>query len=348
MEKLKMSGDIYHFETTRANLPAALRLAAKILQEPSFPESEFEQLRREALVNLEANRNDPHALAEQEIGRHFNRYPAGDWRAFESIDEQIAAIKALKLDDIKAFHRNFYGASNGEMAIIGDFDTAAVAKALEQTLANWKSAAPYARITREYADVAAIRKNVDAPDKENGFYSAHMNLDLGDSDADYPALTLANYIFGGGAGLDSRLMDRIRKQDGLSYGGQSSLEAGLIDRAGGFSIEAIAAPQNLAKLDTAVREELMRVLKNGFSAEEVARAKSGLLQQRMQTRAQDRALAYGWMTYVYLGRTFAWSKAYEDKISALSAEQVSAAFRKAIDPGKLSVVMVGDAAKEKP
>jgi len=348
MEKLKMSGDIYHFQTTRANLPAALRLAAKILKEPSFPEVEFEQLRRQLLVELEASRNDPRVLAEQEIGKHFDQYPRGDWRAFESLEQQIADLKAVKLDDIKAFYREFYGASHGELAIVGDFDAAAAAGVVEEALGNWKSAAPYARMTREYADIAALHKNIDTPDKENGFYSARLNLDLSDNHADYPALSLANYIFGGGAGLDSRLMSRIRNRDGLSYGGESALEPGLIDRAGSFDIEAIAAPQNLAKLDAAVREEIAAALKNGFTAEEVARAKSGLLQQRMQTRAQDAALAYGWVTYQYLGRTFAWSKAYEDRISALTPEQVSAAFRKAIDPARLSVVIAGDASKAGP
>jgi zinc protease len=140
-------------------------------------------------------------------------------------------------------------------------------------------------------------------------------------------------------------MTRIRKKDGLSYGGESSLEAGSVDRAGSFTIGAIAAPQNLKKLDVAVREELLRVLKSGFSAEEVARAKSGMLQTRTQTRAQDGALAFGWATYLHLGRTYAWSKAYEDKVKALSAEQVSAAFRKAIDLAKLTVVIAGDAKK---
>ncbi|MFI4941144.1 MAG: M16 family metallopeptidase [Burkholderiales bacterium] len=348
MEKLKMTGDMFHFETTQANLPAALRLASKILTEPSFPDAEFEQLRKQTLVALESTRNDPHALAEQEIGQHFNHYQKGDWRAAETLDENIAEVKSAKLADIKAFYRDFYGASNGELAIVGDFDAPAIVKVLDETLANWKSAAPYARITRSYADIGPLHKNIDTPDKENGFYTAHMNLNLADTDADYPALALANYIFGGGAGLDSRLMERIRKKDGLSYGGSSSLEAGVIDRAGSFSISAIAAPQNLAKLDTAVREELVRVLNTGFSAEEVARAKSGLMQQRMQTRAQDGALARGWVSYLYLGRTYAWSKEYEDKINALSAEQVSAAFRRAIDPARLTVVIAGDAGKAHP
>jgi zinc protease len=347
-EKLKIAGDPYHFQTTRTNLPAALRLVAKVLREPSFSESEFEQMRAQMLVNVESTRNDPHVLAEQEIGKHFNQYPTGDWRNIQTIDEQIAEIKAAKLDDVKAFYREFYGASHGELAIVGDFDEPAIAKVLEETLADWNSAAAYSVIKRSYADIAPTHKTIDASDKENGFYSARVNLDLADDDPDYPALTLANYIFGGGAGLDSRLMTRIRKQDGLSYGGESSLEPGSVDRAGNFSISAIAAPQNLAKLAAAVREELLRAVKNGFTAEEVARAKSGMLQQRTQTRAQDGALAYGWTTYLYLGRTYAWSKAYEDKVSALSAAQVSAAFRKAIDPAKMTVVIAGDARKAAP
>ena len=88
-------------------------------------------------------------------------------------------------------------------------------------------------------------------------------------------------------------------------------------------------------------------MKDGFSAEELARAKSGLLQQRMQTRAQDGALAQGWNNYVYLGRTFAWSKEFEDKIAALTIDQVNAAFRKVIDPAKMTVVVAGDNAKMK-
>jgi len=347
-EKLKIAGDLYHFQTTRSNLAAALRLVAKILREPSFPEAEFEQMRSQMLVTLESTRSDPHVLVEQEIGAHFNQYPLGDWRANQTLDEQIAEVKAAKLDDIKAFYKEFYGTSHGELAIVGDFDEPAIVRVLDETLTNWNSAAAYSIVKRSYADIAPMHKNIDARDKENGFYTARVNLDLADDDADYPALTLANYIFGGGAGLDSRLMTRIRKKDGLSYGGESSLEAGLVDRAGSFSIGAIAAPQNLAKLDAAVREELQRTLKNGFTADEVARAKSGMLQQRTQTRAQDGALAYGWTTYLYLGRTYAWSKAYEDKISALSAEQVSAAFRKAIDPAKLTVVIAGDAKKAAP
>ena len=344
--KLKISGGPFRFETTRANLVESLRLIAHVLQEPAFPASEFEQLRKQTLVGIEGMRNDPQALARQAIDEHFDIYPKGDWRATDTIEEMMANTKAVSLADVKAFHKNFYGASKGELAIVGDFDAAAVAKMVAQSFEHWKSAAPYAYVAQRYADVAPIRKSINTPDKENGYYATRVNLEMRDDDADFPAMTVANYVFGG-AGLNSRVMERIRQKDGLSYGGGSGLTVTSIERVGRFGMAAIAAPQNLAKVDAALKEELLRAQKDGFTEEEVARAKTGLLQTRAQTRAQDNGLASGWASFLFLGRSFAWSKELEDKISALTVEQVNAAFRKAIDPARMTVIMAGDEAKMK-
>jgi len=344
--KLKITGNPFRFETTRAHLDEALRLVAHVLQEPAFPQSEFEQLRQQTLVDIDAMRNDPQTLARQAIAEHFNVYPQGDWRAVATIDQMAANVKAVSLADVKAFHKDFYGASKGELAIVGDFDASAATKVVAQAFGQWKSAAPYTRVAQRYADVMPVRENINTPDKENGFYSARLNLDMRDDDPDFPAMTVANYIFGG-AGINSRVMQRIRQKDGLSYGCGSGLAVDSLDRAAHFSMGAIAAPQNLAKVDAALKEELVRALKDGFSTDEVARAKTGLLQTRAQNRAQDGVLAAGWSSFLYLGRTFAWSKAFEDKLSALTVEQVNAAFRKAIDPARLTVVMAGDHAKIK-
>ncbi|GAA4022132.1 pitrilysin family protein [Actimicrobium antarcticum] len=346
-DKLKFSGNLFNFQTTRENLPAVLKLVAHVLKEPSFPANEFAQLRSQSLVGIDARRNEPQVLAAQVVQQHFNQYPKGDWRAFQSTDDQIAALKALTLEQVKAYHKKFYGISQAEISVVGDFDAPEISKVISDEFGNWPSGAPYTRLTQRNFAVTPLRQNVDSPDKENGFYSARMNLDLRDDDADYPALAVADYLFGGGAGLNSRLMERLRQKEGLSYGGGSSLSAGSIDRVGSFSISAIAAPQNLAKVDAAVRDELARVIKQGFTDAEIARAKSGLMQQRVQTRAQDGSVAAGWTTYMYLGRTYEWSKQFEAKIAALTTAQVSAAFRKAIDPAQLTIVTAGDQAKIK-
>jgi zinc protease len=340
-ERLKINGSLTHFETTRENLPEALRLVAHVLKEPSFPAAEFEQLRQQSLVGLEASRAEPQSVAARALGEHFNIYPRGDIRAETTLEEDIADVKRATLDEVKAFHRQFYGTVPAEMAIVGDFDAKAIAPLVDELFGHWKAPEHVAPVLRRHADVAPMNRTIDTPDKENGFYAARMNLDLNVEDPDYPALMLANYIFGEG-GLRTRLMERIRQKDGLSYGGGSQLQAGDLDRAGSFTIQAIAAPQNLRRLDKAVRDELARALKDGFTASELAGAKSGLMQQRVQNRSDDGVVASGWTSYLYRGKTFEWSREFEAKMMAATLQQVNAAFRKAVDPGKLSVVMAGD------
>jgi len=340
-DKLKITGGPNHFQTTRANLPEALKLVAHVLKEPAFPESEFEQLRQQALVGLEASRNEPQSVTARALARHFEQYPRGDVRHANTLEEDIEDIRAARLDDVKAFHRDFHGASPAEMAIVGDFDPQEITPLVNDLFGAWKAPQPAAPVLDRYADVAPAARTLDTPDKENGFYLARLNLDLNTEDPDFPALMLANYIFGEG-GLQSRLMDRIRQKDGLSYGGGSSLSAGSLDRAGSFSISAIAAPQNLASLDAAVRAELARAVKDGFTAAELAGAKSGVMQKRVQSRSSDGVLASGWASLLYLGKTYAWSAELERRMAAVTLPQLNTAFRKAIDPSKLSVFMAGD------
>ena len=123
----------------------------------------------------------------------------------------------------------------------------------------------------------------------------------------------------------------------------SELSVGSEDRAGAWTGYAIAAPQNMAKVETGFREEVARAIRDGFTDAEVNHAKSGILQVRAQTRAQDGALAAGWVNNLYLGRTFmTWSREFEERIKALKPAEVNAALRKHIDPAKLTVVKAGD------
>ena len=343
-ERLRMTGGPHQFETTRANLPDALRLAAQVLKSPSFPAAEFAQLRAQMLVAIEASRSEPQALAARALARHFNTWPRGDVRYEGSIDDDLADTRAATLEQVQAFHRDFYGAAPAELAIVGDFDADAIVPVIEQLFGAWQPVTPVAPVLRRHDVVAPQRFALDTPDKENGVYMARHNLDLHIDDADYPALMIANYIFGEG-GLKSRLLDRIRQKDGLSYGGGSQLAAGELDRAGAFTISAIAAPHNLARLEKAVGEALAMALKGGFSQAELAGAKSGLLQQRLQNRADDGVLAAGWTSYLYRNKTFEWSAAFEQRLLAVTLPQLNAAFRKAIDPAKLTVVTAGDSKK---
>ncbi len=348
-EKLKMAGGVNglsaSFQTNRANIVAAIKLAAHVMREPSFPESEFEQLRKQSLTGLESQKSDPQALASVALSQQFNIFPRGDVRYSTSFAEAEEDLNAVKLADLRAFHKQFYAAAKGDIAIVGDFDEAAVTQAIREAFGDWKGGVPYVRLSSPYKEIASASRKLETPDKENAFFTARTNVNIQDTDPDYAALYLANYIMGGAAGFDSRLTARIRVKDGLSYGVGSRLSVGSTDRGGSWSAFAIAAPQNIEKVEAAFKEEIAKALKDGFTAVEVAAAKSGALQQRLQTRAQDASLAGALASNSYLGRTYAWSKEFEDKIAAAKPEDVVAAFRKHVDPAKISIVKAGDFVK---
>ncbi len=334
------------FETTRENLPKVLDLVAEILKEPSFPASELEILRQENLTAIEQSRTEPESVASTAFARRMRPYPKGDPRYTETPEESLAEYKAATLDEVKAFYRSSYGASNADAAVVGDFDEAAVAAQLAALFGSWKSPNPYARVPSVFSDVPSGSVKLETPDKANALFLAGENLALKDDAPDYPALLLANYMFGGGF-LNSRLAVRIRQKEGLSYGVGSGLTVPALDAAGRFTIYAIHAPQNTTKLEAAVREEIDRARKDGFAADEVAAAKSGWLQSQQVSRSQDGFLAGLLEQHLYLGRTLAWDAALEKEVAALTPGEVMEAFRKWVDPAKISVVRAGDFAHAK-
>jgi len=312
-----------------------------VLREPAFDPKELEQLRTEWLTGMEQQRSDPSALASNQFQRILKPYPRGDVRYTETMDEAIADVKAVTREQIVKFHRDFYGAQPAQMSVVGDFDDAAVEKQVASLLGGWKAAKPFTRVPNEYFDVARKDITIETPDKAQAFFVAGFNLPLSDEDPDYPALVLGNYILGGGF-LNSRLSERIRTKDGLSYGVGSQITGDNFDKAGGFATYAIYAPQNLAKLEKAFNEEVMRALNEDFTKEEVDQAKAGWLQSRSVARAQDNELMSGIGHYLFVGRTLAWDAAFEEKVKALDAAQIRAALKRHLDPSKFVVVKAGD------
>jgi zinc protease len=271
-------------------------------------------------------------------------YPPSDVRYVAEPVEQIAAVKAATLDDVRQFHADFYGAGAAELALVGNFEPAEVKTQMIALLGGWKAAKPYARIASVHQARPAIDDRIDVADKENAVLVAGVSFPIRDDDPDYPALILGNFMTGGGF-LNSRLATRIRQKEGLSYGTRSRLSASAWDQLGWFTGQAIYAPQNAEKLEAAFREEIEKMVKDGFTAEEVADAKSGWLQGRQVSRSQERELLGTVADRAFEGRTFAWDADLEAKIGALTPEQIHAAMRRAIDPAKLSVVQAGSFAK---
>lgn len=328
-------------QTTKENLINVLGLITEILRTPVFSEQEFEKLKDEEIANIEQQRSEPQAIAGNLFERALNPYPKDDFRYPKSFDEQVAAVKELKADDLKTFYDRFYTATHATVAVVGDFDDEPLLIALNTLLNKWTAPVLYDRAKDLYFDVKPTSQKINSPDKANAMFLCGFNMELRDDDPDYPALVIGNYMLGGGF-LNSRLATRIRQKEGISYGVGSFMQADPIDKSGSFGSFAIYNPDNSDKLITAYKEEIEKMLKDGFTAAELKDATSGYLQAQNVTRAQDRSLASKLSSNLFLKRTMKWDADLESKIASLKVEDVNAAVRKWIKPEKITYIQAGD------
>ncbi len=351
-DKLKASVRVYggaantnvRVTTTKENLPQVIKLVEEVLKSPKFDSKELETLVEEQLVQLDQERQQPLPALFRRLNAHLNPYDEGHPSYNMSIDEEIEAIKQIDTKALAKFHKQFFGASEADIAIVGDFDRELTHKLLQQSFGDWNAKVNYQRIASTHHKVDAINESINTPDKAGAGFAAMIPLAMSDNHPDYPALTMANYIFGGGF-LSSRLAVRLRQQDGLSYGAGSWFWASAEDEVAGFGAYAICAPENLEKVEVGFKEEFMRVVKEGFSEQELADAKKGFLQNKEIDRAKDSRLVTSLVSQIDLKRNMAWDKDFEQALANLTVEQVNNAFRKHFKLENTSIVKAGDLAK---
>ena len=324
----------------KEHLPAAIALVGELLRKPLLAADALDELKRQTLSAIEQQRKEPEAVADNTLARLGNPYPRGDPRHARSFDEMVEDTTALNVDKLRAFHGRFYGATQAEFAAVGDMDAIAVRDAVQAAVGGWTGGAPFKRVPQPLVAVKPQRLLLATPDKQNATMLVHQSLPLSDSNADYPAVMMANHLLGGGG--NSRLWKRIREKEGLSYDVRSSVAWGQFDPNSDWQASAIFAPQNRAKVEDAFREELARALKDGFSATELAEGQRGLLNFRRLSRAQDSTVAFALANNLYLGRTFAVSARVDAALGKLTLAEVNAALRKYIRPDDFIAAFAGD------
>ena len=323
-----------------ANFIPALKLAVEMLREPSFPERDFEQIQKQRIAGLENLGTDPGQLAALFLTRRLSPYPKGHPLYTGTQEEQAEAWKKVTLDDVKQFYAQFYGANHAEFVILGQIDSAEVMKAANELLGNWSSTAPYKSMRSSYSKIAGANEKIETPDKENAQFEAGLRIPLSDEDADYAAMLLANYMFGGS--IAARMPNRIRNLEGLSYGASSRFTAPAEGDSASFTATVSSNPVNTPKVESSFIDELNKALKNGFTPEEVETAKKAYLDAVHVGRSQDQALLRMIAAREQRGRTMKWDEQFEARIQSLKAAQVNAAFRKYVDPSSLTIVKAGD------
>ncbi|MCM0034771.1 MAG: insulinase family protein [Burkholderiaceae bacterium] len=330
--------------TTRANIDALVQFVLDTARQANFPQAEVDEYKAKLLTSIKSSMTEPTAIATRMLSRHDNPWPKDDIRYQPSFDESLATVEALKRESLVTFHQTFYGAAHAMGAAVGSFDPASLQATLTASLNQWGAGQAYARIPQPYRDIKPAQMQALTPDKANAFYTAAMPLKMQDTDADYAALSLANFLLG--TSETSRLWLRVREKEGLSYNVRTRLNVSAFEPSGSWGVYAIFSPENRNKVEAAIREEFERVLKDGFNQTEVQDGIKALLNYRKLARAQDNGLTGAWINYLDTGRTFAWAAELDRKLSTLSAEQVNTVIRKYLKPAEFSSVAAGDFEKK--
>jgi zinc protease len=258
------------------------------------------------------------------------------------LDEELERYKKVTVQDAKAIYDELMNGVHGEVVVVGDFDVETTLPILEEMVADWESNAEFARIPENaQTDLEGQEITIETPDKANAVYLAGLNLAMKDDDDDYASLVMANFILGGGS-LASRLGDRVRQQEGLSYGIRSGFSAHPVDDRGRLTISAITNPMNRTRLEKAVSEEVNRWIQEGITEEELKQAQQGFLQGQQLQRSNDRVLTGLIGNTLFADRTLEYYADLEKSIGRLYPEAVNETIRKRIDANKLIQVFAGD------
>ncbi|MEE4331119.1 MAG: pitrilysin family protein, partial [Wenzhouxiangella sp.] len=321
---------------------AVIDLLAEIARRPTFPEAELEEFKRQALTSLAQQRDDPGSVASRALSRHLNTRPPEHPSYVPSFDEQRERIEALTVEDLRDFHQRFYGFGPGTtIAFVGDFDPDELRQRLETHFGNWNTEVPFERWDNEHEEQPADRMILQLDDKANAILVGSTGFAMSDSHPDYPALQLAGHMMGGGF-LSSRLGDRIRNVEGLSYSVGGSFSAHPIDENGSFFVFAAFAPENRERLETVLREELVKATEQGFTAEELESARTGFLREQVLARSDDGRLASLLSSGLYLDRDLFYQAEYEARLAEITVEEVNAAIAEWLDPDAISYAIAGD------
>ncbi len=331
--------------STKNDLMATLELMTDMLKNPTFDAVELEKLKTQDLASLEEGKNEPQSVVSRQIGLLNNNVPKGHPNYAMTYDEEVAAIKAVTVDAMKAYYKEFYGISdNATVVAIGNLDEAALKGYFDKEYAGFKNNKPYTEIANPYKLNKPANEQIMTPDKKNAFTLGIMSFESSQYDKDYAALQVAGEIFGGGF-LNSRIAGRLRQQDGVSYGagGNVGIDSNKKDKNSSMYVYAIYNPENAAKVQQGFREEIARFIKDGITQDELTNVVNGWVQEQNVSRAKDNELARTIGSNLYYDRDMNFQKDIESKVKALTVEDVNKAIKTYFKEfEKWSVVNGGD------
>ena len=318
--------------TDASKLQPATDLLALILKQPTFPQDAFARVQNNALVGLQAQKQSPDEITSQAFFKAvFGTHPyASDPSGTEE------SVKALTVDDLKAFYKQYYVARNAVVAIVGAVDRAGAEKLANALVGGLPEGAAAAKLPEVTSLTDANIVKLTHPSTQTHVMMGQPGIRR--ADADYFALYLGNHILGGN-GLVSRISDEIREKRGLSYSAYSYFMP-MRDR-GPYVLGLQTRTDKTDEAIKVLRDTLEKFVKDGPTAKELEAAKKNITGGFALRVDSNKKIADYLALIGFYNLPLDYLDTFISRMNAVTLQQVKDAFKRRIEPGKMVTVIVG-------
>jgi zinc protease len=316
--------------SSAAERDKAVNLVARLLAQPSFPDDFLKRDRARMIAGIREAETKPEAIAE----KAFQTALYGSHPYAQHATE--ASATAITRDDLMAFHHAYYVANHAVVTLVGDATRAQadrIARELTMRLPRGEALAPMPAIV----SAPGSEQRIAHPASQSHILIGMPALERGDPD--YFALTVGNYILGGG-GFSSRLTKEVREKRALTYSVYSGISPMV--QKGPFQIGLQTKREQTGQALQVVRDTLAAYLHDGPTAAELKAAKDNLVGGFSLRIDSNRKILANVSLIVYYGLPLDYLDTWTHNIEQVSIAQIRAALQRKIVPSQLSTIIVGD------
>lgn len=320
------------------DLQEGLAILREVLTTPRFQADRLELHRQQTLAGMKQRNDDSSDIEQRE--REMLAYGEQFWACRYDTE---ASVNAIQPEDLRTFHRRWFHPANFVVAASGDFDRADMVARLESLFANWPfPGEPSPRIPDDTRMAAPGLYLVDKDVNQGRVSILLPGVQRGDPD--YPAIQIMNDILGGG-GFTSRIMNRVRSDEGLAYGAGSSFPEGVYYPsvfAAGFASKS----RTVAQAAGIVLEEIKAIAERPVDEGELITAKRSFIDtfpQTFATRSRTAAVfAADEFTGRYARQPDYW-KTWRSRLDGVTRADIQRVARERLHPDKAVILVVGQA-----
>ena len=317
----------------KKDLDEGLSLFFDVLMNPEFREDSLRITKGRLIENLKQANDTPRRV----LSREFNRLIYGDQPL--TFQPTKATIEGVSREDLKALHSKYFFPSNILITAAGDFDKKSLTNKINKAIKNWKNKkVSFPEFLKDFPEVEPgvyfIQKKI------NQGYIQLGHLGIEDTNPDYYAVQIMNFILGGGS-FTSRIVTKVRSDEGLAYstGSRFGYRWGFPGTVYGFVQTKSASAGYAISL---IQKEFERIRKEIVSNEEMETAINYYIESFPNSFTNTMSTMSTFATLEMRGRPMDYYHTYRDKIKVVTKEQVLKVAQKYIHPDKMAIMIVGD------